>query len=625
MSKDITSFIKSCNVCEKYMTSKCKEPLLPHSVPLLRFNKVGVDILEFGGYPYLVAINHFSHWIETQKLTNKTSKNVTDAMQNIFTRFGYPETVIADNLPFVSHECKTYYREKDISIFTCSLHHHRSNGMAEKAVSIAKQILCKSMKDGTDYRESIMERLRTLLAVISTKLEPKVQSHIYYFLRTQQITYENNYDKSSKKSFTNFKKGDKVVIKTDNEKTWQKATIIKKVNEPRSYWIQRHSDLKMLQCSYFKHTSKPNQLVVQNDVSVDAEDNNRGNVLTKPPIENQQINMKSRSGRIYSIIREKLLQEKDLTFGNATKKALVFEASKLGNRVLSSSTEGKVKEDNFKEAWKILKSNFKNTRLIVQDHIYTILTAPKLIKSSHRELRKLLDAASSNISALKILEYPVVMGLFISFTGGATYDNPANTLGSSNAPKLSLQQQVDNFWALENPVMRSNDVASGGPGGRDAPGGSRPGAAEPPYVCYRVAGLGVKPKDVKRCPKNVFDDLQVILIQLESVVMENLYSKFAEIFRSGVSAKEKRKTRRLTKEQFYRQMPNGEKILRSRIVHSPSKSLLYCFCCRLFAPLKTGSAFGSERNLTSGGNSIQKSVNMKTALATWKTLQDGQL
>ncbi|KAF2897447.1 hypothetical protein ILUMI_08726 [Ignelater luminosus] len=206
--------------------------------------------------------------------------------------------------------------------------------MAEKAVSVAKQILRKSMEDRTGYRKSIMEynntpivnlntfptqilqsrRLRTLLPVISTKLEPKVQTHIYDFLRRQQITYKNNYDKSSKKSFTNFEKGDIVVIKTDNEKVWQKATIIKKDNEPRSYWIQRHSDIKMLrrntkhiklsytklnnnkklnpelypECSYFKHANEPNQLVFQKDVSVDAEDNNRGNILTKPPIENQQ-------------------------------------------------------------------------------------------------------------------------------------------------------------------------------------------------------------------------------------------------------------------------------------------------------------------------------------------------
>ncbi|KAF2893879.1 hypothetical protein ILUMI_12297, partial [Ignelater luminosus] len=271
-------------------------------------------------------------------------KTLNEISQYYFNQWSTENKVSAEyNLPFVSHECKTYYREKDISIFTCSPHHHRSNGMAEKAVSIAKQILRKSMEDRTDYRESIMEynntpivnlnasptqilqsrRLRTLLPVISTKLERKVQTHIYDFLRRQQITYKNNYDKSSKTSFTNFKKGDKVVIKTDNEKIWQKATIIKKANEPRLYWIQRHSDLKMLrmntkhikpsytklnnnkklnpelypECSYFKHTNEPNQLVVQNDASVDAEDNNRGNVLTKPPIENQQINITSRSGR----------------------------------------------------------------------------------------------------------------------------------------------------------------------------------------------------------------------------------------------------------------------------------------------------------------------------------------
>ncbi|KAF2894626.1 hypothetical protein ILUMI_11547 [Ignelater luminosus] len=237
MSKDITAFIKSCNVCEKYMTSKCKELLLPLSVPTLRFNKVGVDILQFGGYPYLAAIDHFSHWRELQKLTNKTSKNVTDAMQNIFPRFGYPETIIADNLPFVSHECKTDYCEKDISIFTCSPHHHRSNGMAEKA----------TMKRSGKKLLS----LRRLMNLDHTG---------YNDIRRNT--------KHIKLSYT----------KLNNNK---------KLN-PELY----------PECSYFKHTNEPNQLVVQKDVSVDAEDNNRGNVLSKSPIANQQINIKSRSGRI---------------------------------------------------------------------------------------------------------------------------------------------------------------------------------------------------------------------------------------------------------------------------------------------------------------------------------------
>ncbi|KAF2887912.1 hypothetical protein ILUMI_18261 [Ignelater luminosus] len=62
-------------------------------------------------------------------------------------------------------------------------------------------------------------------------------------------------------------------------------------------------------------------------------------------------------------IREKLLQEKDLTFGNATKIALALEASKLGNRVLSSSTEGEVNKSLYQNLLdvKILQVKIQST------------------------------------------------------------------------------------------------------------------------------------------------------------------------------------------------------------------------------------------------------------------------
>ncbi|KAF2892722.1 hypothetical protein ILUMI_13450 [Ignelater luminosus] len=60
-------------------------------------------------------------------------------------------------------------------------------------------------------------------------------------------------------------------------------------------------------------------------------------------------------------IREKLLQEKDLTFGNATKIALALEASKLGNRVLSSSTEGEVNKVTVSKPPRRQNSTSKNS------------------------------------------------------------------------------------------------------------------------------------------------------------------------------------------------------------------------------------------------------------------------
>ncbi|XP_043476438.1 zinc finger MYM-type protein 1-like [Leptopilina heterotoma] len=39
----------------------------------------------------------------------------------------------------------------------------------------------------------------------------------------------------------------------------------------------------------------------------------------------------------------------------------------------------------------------------------------------------------------------------------------------------------------------------------------------------------------------------------------------------------------LSKEWFFKEMPNGKKILRKWMIYSPNSKQLYCFCCRLFA------------------------------------------
>lgn len=262
MSFDITSFIKKCRVCEKYMPANFREPMMPHSTPRLRFNKVGTDILDFGNHSYLVVIDYFSHWLELILLKDKTSDSVLNAFQDIFTRFGYPQIIIADNLPFISNRCLKYYREKDISIKTCSPHYHQSNGMAEKAVSISKQILRKCHEDKTDFRECILEynnspivhldaspaqilqsrNLKSQIPVTMKTLEPRVQAHIYNKLLAQTEIVKTNYDRLVRRKPQEFVKGDKVVIRCKNDSIWSKGIIVEKAPEPRSYWVKKENN-----------------------------------------------------------------------------------------------------------------------------------------------------------------------------------------------------------------------------------------------------------------------------------------------------------------------------------------------------------------------------------------------
>lgn len=82
---------KDCRILEKYVPCNSKRPMLTQYSPKLGFNKINADILEFSSKPYLIIINdHFSQWIKMNLLNNKTSPNITDSMQDIFTRFVYP-------------------------------------------------------------------------------------------------------------------------------------------------------------------------------------------------------------------------------------------------------------------------------------------------------------------------------------------------------------------------------------------------------------------------------------------------------------------------------------------------------------------------------------------------------
>lgn len=266
LSDDIINYIKKCRVCEKYRPANYREPLLPHTVPKLRFNKIGADILEFGCKSYLVVIDHFSHWIECILLKDKTAESVINAFQEIFIRFGYPTYIIADNLPFISSRLKKYYRAKDITIKTCSPHYHQSNGLAEKAVNICKQMIKKSLDENSDFRESVMEYnnspiinlnaspaqilqsriLKSQLPLSDAKLQPRIQNNIYKQLCKQKDKVKIQYDKMVRRYPFEYKKGDKVVIRSNIDKIWYKATILEKANEPRSYWVRKEDNNRIV-------------------------------------------------------------------------------------------------------------------------------------------------------------------------------------------------------------------------------------------------------------------------------------------------------------------------------------------------------------------------------------------
>ncbi|EFA12171.1 hypothetical protein TcasGA2_TC002322 [Tribolium castaneum] len=100
--------------------------------------------MTFRGMDFLIVIDYFSNWLEIIRLQGKTAAHLTIKFKEIFSRYGIPEELVSDNMPFDSYEFRRFATEWDFSLSTSSPRYPQSNGMAERGVQIAKNILRKS-------------------------------------------------------------------------------------------------------------------------------------------------------------------------------------------------------------------------------------------------------------------------------------------------------------------------------------------------------------------------------------------------------------------------------------------------------------------------------------------------
>ena len=64
MGVGIEEVVGRCAVCQIYRAANQKEPVIPHSVPALRWQQVALDIMTHRGKDYLVAVDYLSKFPE---------------------------------------------------------------------------------------------------------------------------------------------------------------------------------------------------------------------------------------------------------------------------------------------------------------------------------------------------------------------------------------------------------------------------------------------------------------------------------------------------------------------------------------------------------------------------------
>lgn len=254
INNEIEQAVSKCQICQENSAKNQKEPLISHEIPTEPFKKVACDILEFKAKSYLVLADYYSKWIELIKLNKKTAQEINKHMLRIFTSFGYPHIIVADNMPFGSFECKQFANDHDIKIVTSSPNYAQSNGWAEKSVDICKRILKKSKDENEVLRALLAYRstptkymsyspsellqnrvLRTDIPMHINKYKPKLCVGVEEQLQNKQNKSKAYYDKTARLRNTTFEQSQPVIFRNNNK--WQHGNIATKHDTPRSFLI----------------------------------------------------------------------------------------------------------------------------------------------------------------------------------------------------------------------------------------------------------------------------------------------------------------------------------------------------------------------------------------------------
>lgn len=256
ITSDIEKMVLSCNTCQTYAKSNPREPLTPHEVPQLPWEKIGIDFKSMGNQDFIVIIDYFSKFTIVNKLHNKTAQSVITALKNTFAIQGLAMEIFSDNgPPFNSFEFLEFGRRYGIKLTTSSPYYPRSNGMVERGIQTIKGLLTKAYQDNEDPFLAVLtynvtpkqglpapsellmgRRLRTTLPVNRQILEPKYSTQgVRKKLQENQIIQKFYHDSNTRK-LPDLREDQQVLVQ-EKCRVWKPGVVLNK-SGPNDYAIQ---------------------------------------------------------------------------------------------------------------------------------------------------------------------------------------------------------------------------------------------------------------------------------------------------------------------------------------------------------------------------------------------------
>ncbi|XP_055622030.1 uncharacterized protein K02A2.6-like [Toxorhynchites rutilus septentrionalis] len=141
---DIETTVKSCFVCARQAHAPPKFSEHHWQYPKGAWERIHIDYAgPVAGSMLLIVVDAYSKWLEVKVTTSTTAETTIGIMDELFSRYGAPITVVSDNGPqFTAGEFKLFLQKSGVKFHKLSAPYHpATNGQAERYVQTTKDAL----------------------------------------------------------------------------------------------------------------------------------------------------------------------------------------------------------------------------------------------------------------------------------------------------------------------------------------------------------------------------------------------------------------------------------------------------------------------------------------------------
>ena len=165
LDSDVESIVSTCNICQSVRSKPSQNVYVTWPEPERPWCRVHIDHCFVENKILLVVIDAKTKYLEVEVVPSVSAHDTMDALTLIFSRHGLPNTLVSDNATSFSAQIfKDFIAKNNIEHVTPPPFSPQSNGLAERAVRVVKDLLKKS----NDSKDSLKIRLARILLYYRT-------------------------------------------------------------------------------------------------------------------------------------------------------------------------------------------------------------------------------------------------------------------------------------------------------------------------------------------------------------------------------------------------------------------------------------------------------------------------